>query len=158
LWSRAGGRGCAVARESVLLEWQFIRQPGKKFDIIGYFDGEKLLGYVVVFVRKPDKNDAVAKASIADLCYQRENSETIVDELLRGAVQIAVRRGAGSLVTDVLDDLTRRRLWRRGFCPVKKPLQFLVKTEEDKELLLDPNKWFLTRGDSDISIFEHPNL
>ena len=160
LWNEASANWpCAVARESCLLDWQFVRQPGKKFDIIGYYTGDKLLGYAVVFVRKPNKSGQVAKASIADLCYHPDGAEETVDELLRAALDVAVTRGAGTLVTDVLDGLIERRLKRIGFRPVKNPLQFLVKsTGADEKLLQDARSWFLTRGDSDISIFEHPNL
>jgi hypothetical protein len=27
-----------------------------------------------------------------------------------------------------------------------------------EQLMYDPANWFLTRGDSDVSIFEHPNV
>jgi hypothetical protein len=45
-----------------------------------------------------------------------------------------------------------------GFNRVKNPLQLLVKSNENQTALYDPKNWFVTRGDSDTSIFEHPNL
>jgi GNAT superfamily N-acetyltransferase len=160
LWREAGANwSCAVVRDARFLEWQYLRQPAKKFEIIGYFENERLRGYAIIFVRKAEEaGGAVAKASIADLCYAENDSETIVDALLRGALQIAARRGAGRLVTDVLDALIEERLAHFGFRSVKNPLQFLVKSNQNQELLGDSRNWFLTRGDSDISIFEHPNL
>src|SRR6185436_6260542 len=57
LWREASGQfTCAVARDSRFLEWMYQKQPGKKFDVAGYFDGERLLGYAIVFVRKADAN------------------------------------------------------------------------------------------------------
>lgn len=159
LWNEAGANwNCAVVRDARFLEWQYLRQPRKKFEIIGYFENETLRGYAIVFVRKPEANGAIAKASIADLCYGKGDSEKIVDALIGGALQIAASRGAGKLVTDVLDSLIEKRLVRSGFRSVKNPLQFLVKSNENQDLLGDAQNWFLTRGDSDISIFEHPNL
>jgi ribosomal protein S18 acetylase RimI-like enzyme len=159
LWDEAGRQWtCAVARDSALLEWLYGRQPGKKFDIIGYFERERLLGYAILFVRKPDANGAVAKAAITDLCYHPSGAGKIIDELLRGSLQIAASRGAGVLVTDAVDTLIGERLRSSGFARVKNPLQLMVKSNENQDLLYDSEKWFLTRGDSDISIFEHPNL
>jgi hypothetical protein len=100
----------------------------------------------------------VAKVAITDLCYHPSDSGEIIDELLRGSLQIAVSRSAGVLVTDVVDKLIEDRLRSFGFARVKNPLQLMVKSSENQDLLYDEDKWFLTRGDSDISIFEHPNL
>jgi GNAT superfamily N-acetyltransferase len=159
LWNDAGANwNCAVVRDARFLEWQYLRQPAKKFEIIGYFENERLRGYAIIFVRKAEAGGAVAKASIADLCYGNGDAQTIVDALLRGALQIAASRGAGRLVTDVLDSLIEERLARFGFRSVKNPLQFLVKSNQNQDMLCDAQNWFLTRGDSDISIFEHPNL
>jgi GNAT superfamily N-acetyltransferase len=159
LWEKAAGQfTCAVARDSRLLEWLYLKQPGKKFDILGYFKNEKLLGYAILFVRKADANGAIAKAAITDLVYHPDNPEKIIDELIRGALQIAVSRGAGTLVTDAVNTLTGNRLEHFGFHRVKNPLQLMVKSSEHEDLLYDADNWFLTRGDSDISIFEHPNI
>jgi GNAT superfamily N-acetyltransferase len=159
LWREASANwACVVARERRFLEWQFINQPDKKFEIIGYFDDGKLRGYSVVFVRKPHKSGAIQKASIADLCYHPNDAANVVDYLLRGSLAIAIARGAGSLVTDVLDELVEARLLHFGFRAVKNPLQFLVKSDRNQDLLTNTRRWFLTRGDADISIFEHPNL
>jgi hypothetical protein len=45
-----------------------------------------------------------------------------------------------------------------GFGRVKSPLQLLVKSNERREILEDTNQWLVTRGDSDTSVFEQPNL
>jgi len=149
---------CAVRRDVKYLEWQFLRQPAKKFDIIGYYDGEKLLGYAVLFFRKTGASGAVPKAAISDICYHPKQPTKIIDALLEESLRIAVERQAGGLVTDALDGLVKERLAHFGFWHVKNPLQFMVKSDERQDLLYNPNKWFLTRGDSDISIFENPNL
>ena len=56
LWRRASDRyPCAVVRGSSFLEWQFLRQPGKKFDVLGLYEDGRLMGYVVLFFRKPEQ-------------------------------------------------------------------------------------------------------
>ncbi len=158
-WAEAETQwSCAVRRDVKYLEWQFLRQPAKKFDIIGYYDGEKLLGYAVLFFRKEGANGAVAKAAISDICYHPDNPAKIIDALLQESLRIAIERQAGGLVTDALDALVEARLAHFGFWRVKNPLQFMVKSDERQDLLYNPRNWFLTRGDSDISIFENPNL
>ena len=159
LWAEAETEWtCAVRRDKEFLEWQFIKQPAKKYDIIGYYEGEKLLGYVVLYFRKPDANGVIRKASIADICYHPKNSTEIIDALLRESLRRAVERRVGGLVTDVLDDLIEARLGKLGFWRVKSPLQFLLKSTEKQDLLYNPKNWLLTRGDSDTSIFEAPNF
>lgn len=159
LWNRSIEQWpCAVARSAEMLNWQFRQQPNKKYEIVGYFEKGKLLGYAVVFFRKENKFGAVEKAAISDICYGPEEPIKVVDALIRASIRLAVDRRAGGLVTDALDPLLNERLTRSGFWPVKSGLQLMVKAPGDQDLLYDGSKWFLTRGDSDISIFEHPNV
>ncbi len=63
LWRESSGQwSCAVAREAAILNWQYKNQPDKKFDVLGFYENEKLLGYVVLYFRKKDANDALSKA------------------------------------------------------------------------------------------------
>ncbi len=159
LWSMAKKRfPCSVSRSAAMLKWQFKQQPNKQYEILGYFENNKLLGYAVLFFRKPNKYGAVEKAAISDICYGPHDSTKVVDALLRASLKLAVERRAGGLVTDALDPLLQERLKYFGFWPVKSGLQLMVKAPENQDLLYDGSKWFLTRGDSDISIFEDPNL
>lgn len=159
-WEEAGRQWpCAVVRDARNLEWQFKRQPGKRFDVLGLYDGARLVGYSVLFFRKAGEAGAPAKASIADLCYVGADDATaIIDELLNASLRLALQRRAGSLVTDVHDARVEARLQRLGFWHIKNSPQFMVHATEGRErLMYDPANWFLTRGDSDVSIFEHPN-
>jgi len=159
LWRESSAQwSCAVAREAATLKWQYRDQPEKKFDVLGFYDNEKLLGYAVLYFRKRNSFGTLEKAAITDLFYHPEKPVEVIDELLRGALQIALERRAGALVTDVLDSLVEERLRFFGFSRVKNPLQLLVKSKENLTPVYDPTNWFITRGDSDTSIFEHPNL
>jgi GNAT superfamily N-acetyltransferase len=159
LWRESSAQwSCAVAREAATLKWQYSDQPEKKFDVLGFYDNEKLLGYAVLYFRKRNSVGTLEKAAITDLFYHPEKPVEVIDQLLRGALQIALERRAGALVTDVLDSLIEQRLRFFGFNRVKNPLQLLVKSTEHQTRLYNPTNWFITRGDSDTSIFEHPNL
>ncbi len=159
LWSESKPQWkCAVSRSSEMLDWQFKRQPGKKFDILGYFEDGKLRGYAVLFFRKADANGAISKAAISDICYHPDKRQHIVDMLIQGALQLCVERRAGGLVADAIDELLEARLKHFGFWRVNSPLQLMAKSPINQELMYEPENWFLTRGDSDISIFEDSNL
>lgn len=149
---------CAAAREAETLKWQFSDQPKKKFDVLGFYEDEKLLGYAVLYFRRREFAGALAKAAITDVCYHPSKPSETIDALLHGALQLALEHRAGALVIDMLDSLIEQRLRFFGFNRVKNPLQLLVKSKEHQTTLYDPKNWFITRGDSDTSIFEHPNL
>jgi GNAT superfamily N-acetyltransferase len=159
LWRESAAQWtCAVVRETVFLNWQYVNQPGKKYDILACYENEKLLGYAVLYFRKADAGGALAKAAITDLIYHQSKPIETIDRLLRGSLQIALERRAGALVTDALDSTIEKRLKFFGFGRVKSPLQLLVKSSERREILEDTNQWLVTRGDSDTSVFEQPNL
>lgn len=159
LWQRASTQWpCAVVRSPRYLEWQFARQPGKKFDVLGLYEHDRLVGYAVLFFRKGGRGGAPPKAAISDLCYDAGGSPRVIDELLKAALSRAIARRAGSLVTDVLDPLVETRLRRLGFWRIKNAPQFMASTAEHQDLIYKESNWFLTRGDSDVSIFEQPNV
>jgi GNAT superfamily N-acetyltransferase len=160
LWQEASSQWpCAVVRRSSFLEWQFMRQPGKKFDVIGLYEHERLLGYVVLFFRKAEREGgSPPKAAISDLFYCVDASVDVVEELLHAALRLALERRAGSLVIDVLDPRVEERLRRLGFWQIKNSPQFMTYTPDRQGLMYEMGNWFLTRADSDVSIFEQPNL
>lgn len=160
LWQEASRQWpCAVVRKAPFLKWQFMRQPGKKFDVLGLYQEDQLLGYVVLFFRKPERpNGAPPKAAISDFCYSANTSLDVIDELLRAALRLALERRAGSLVIDVWDPRVEERLRRFGFWRIKNSPQFMTYTPCQQDLMYDMANWFLTRADSDVSIFEQPNL
>lgn len=159
LWQRASKQwNCAVVRDARYLEWQFMKQPSKKFNVLALYERGELVGYVVLFIRKPEYSNEPPKASIADLLYSSNNSTEVIDELLRAALRLAIERRVGSLVTDVLDAKIEERLKKFGFWSIKNSPQFMASAVENQEFIYEQSNWFLTRGDSDVSIFEQSNL
>lgn len=159
LWERASANiKCAVARNSSFLEWQFLRQPGKRFHILGLFNGEELSGYVVLFFRKPEHGSAPPKAAITDICYDPAGGNELIDELLKAALRVSLEKRAGSLVTDVSDLLIENRLRHFGFWQIKRSPPFMIYSPTRQDVMYEPGNWFLTRADSDVSIFEEPNI
>jgi GNAT superfamily N-acetyltransferase len=160
LWDEASVQWpCAVERSARFLNWQFRRQTGKKFETLGCYDGERLRGYAVLFFRKAERGGVSSKVAISDLCYSPHSAEAVIDALLQAALRLAMERRAGSIVTDVLDSRIEERLKHYGFWRIKKSPQLMIKTNaQQHELLANAGNWFLTRADSDVSIFEQANL
>ena len=159
LWSRASVQWpCAVKRDPRFLDWQFRRQPGKQFEVLGYYEGDLLVGYLVLFFRKPERGEILPKAAITDFCYQPESADRIIEGLLRAALQRTLDRRAGSLVTDILDERVEAWLKRYGFWQIKNSPQFMASASERQNLIYEPRYWYLTRADSDVSIFEQSNV
>ena len=158
LWQQASGQWpCSVVRSSRFLEWQFMRQPGKKFEVLGYYIDDCLSGYIVLFFRKTEYGGVPPKVAISDLCYGTRNTQEVIDNLLKGALRLALKRRAGSVVIDVHDERVEQRLRYLGFRRAKAAPPFAVKAVEHQNLVYEKSNWFLTRGDSDVSIFEEPN-
>ena len=83
--------------------------PGKNSTFSVFTKKGNLRGYAILFFRKTDKNGAISKAAITDIFYHPENAKTTVDVLIKGALQLAVERRAGGLVTDAIDALLEER-------------------------------------------------
>lgn len=159
LWARARSQwNCSTSRDAKVLNWQFGKQPGKRFDLLACYRNEKLVGYAVIFSRKETENGSVEKAAISDICYMSDEAQLTVDKLLEAALVFCIERKIGGLVTDAIDALLENRLKHFGFWKINSPLQLMAKAPEDRETVYEVNNWFLTRGDSDISIFEHSNI
>lgn len=159
LWEEASAQwACAVVREARFLEWQFMRQPGKRYEVLGCYEGGRLAGYAVLFFRRAGPGGAPPKAAVSDICYAPQNADAVIDSLLKAALRLALERRAGGLVTDVLDGRVEERLRRLGFWRIKASPPFMAGALDRQDLIYDRAKWFLTRADSDVSIFEEPNL
>jgi hypothetical protein len=126
--------------------------------VLGVYDQDQLVGYAVLFIRKAGPGDVPDKGAISDLCYDQRNAGKVIDELLKAALRLATERRAGSLVTDVLDPQVEARLKHFGFWRIKTSPEFMVYSPDQHEVMYQPQNWFLTRADSDVSIFEDPNL
>lgn len=149
---------CSIRHSATYLKWQFEDQPLKKYEVLGYYEGNQLKGYVTVFFRRASAGGFIDKAAISDICYHPDFASKVVDILILAALDLAVARRAGGLVTDVMDALLEDRLKYFGFWPIKSEIEIMAIGPEGNDIMYDPSNWYLTRGDSDISIFEDPNL
>ena len=112
-----------------------------------------------MFFREPNKHGVVEKAAISDVYYGPTHADETITMLLDEAVKLAIERKVGTVVTDVIDDRVERILKHAGFWRVKSDLQLLANVPaEYQDVVYNASNWYLTRADSDISIFEAPNI
>jgi RimJ/RimL family protein N-acetyltransferase len=148
---------CFISRTAENLHWQYRAQPRKSFKVFGALYDDELVGYIVLYFRRPTADGRISKGAITDICYRRDFGTALIDRLIAAGLFEARRERVGVLVADSSDSELAGRLSAVGFSLSKGPLQLLVRSQEDLPELYDPTAWFLTRGDSDISIFEEPN-
>jgi GNAT superfamily N-acetyltransferase len=159
LWERASVQWpVAVRHDHKFLEWQFLHQPGKCFDCMRLYEGTQLVGHAVLFFRAGRDGGPPPKAAISDLVYDSRNQDEVIDALLNAALQLAIERKAGSLVTDVLDTRIEARFKKLGFSRIEKSPPFMAISSEFPDQIQNPANWYLTRADADVSIFEEPNV
>jgi hypothetical protein len=58
----------------------------------------------------------------------------------------------------MLDPRIESKLKQSGFWRIKNAPQFMAYAPQGTDAICNASNWFLTRGDSDVSIFEEPNL
>lgn len=157
LWDRASrSKECIAVRRAEFLNWQYFEQPNKRFEVLGLYSGDELLGYVVLYLRAPNAQGVIEKAAISDIFFSEE-IPGVSDVLINAALKLAVEKRVGRVVMDVLNQPAEDAFKRQGFFKTKSPLLLMVKSDISNDLALDPSQWFVTRGDSDTTIFEMPN-
>jgi hypothetical protein len=157
-WDRARQQWpCCIERSSSWLAWQFSAQPGKRFKILASYCSGRLCGYLVLFFRMTSGSRAPYKISVSDITYDSEDPTATLDLLLHGALSLASTYKAGGVVIDIHDQLAESRLKLFGFSRVKGGPKFMAFSKDCQDLLFDPDNWFVTRADADVSIIEEPN-
>ena len=147
-----------VRRDHKFVQWQFLQQPGKAFEVVRLYERNRLVGYSILFFRKGRDNGPPPKAAISDLAYDSRNQTEIIDALLSASLDLAIERKAGSLVTDISDVRVEAQLRGHRFWRVKNSPRFMASSPDFQDILYEPKHWYLTRADSDLSIFEEPNV
>jgi len=149
----------AVVRSPRYLGWQFRAQPSKRFEVIGVYADDTLVGYAVLYFRRGWSADSPpAKAAITDVCYRTDIAPDSPSELVKASLAQALDRGAGSLVTDVADPLMEKALEGLGFFKSSYETDVIASAEgELGRLIGSQSNWYLTRADADLSILEEPN-
>jgi len=143
-----------VRRTAEYLNWRFLRNPRCTYRVLGAFDGDSLIGYVVTRLNLARTNPRTA-AEIVDWLVSPvyRSSSSLLHLLIQAAVEQLARDGAHVISCAASDGAIPAAMKTNGFRvrPAEK-LGFFVLAENRalQHRLRAPTDWFLTRGDLDV--------
>lgn len=154
LWAAfSAGVGVAVARDAAYLDWRFLRKPGEDYRMLGYWEGERLVGFVVFTVKekhggrvgyvmellhvpgRTDAGQALLDAAMNRLAADR--ADVCLAWTFGHSPNHAAYRGAGF------------RTLPEKLRPIELHFGALVLDEAQRAQIEDPAAWYLSYCDSD---------
>ncbi len=149
LWEKASGSHHIISiRNGDFLKWRYFRNPFGEVVCLGVVQEERLLGYLMLFLRHERKGRA---GIVADLLV--EPGSEVEDILLEAAGRYcrsaqADYMRAGTLVQSEFAGA----LLRSGFIKTSraKKIVYLPFAGGDGSIFQDPRNWYLTLGDFDF--------
>ena len=145
LWDEVKGRYRIVAkRESRYLSWRYGSNPEQRYSVLGYVQGDRLLGYAV-YKRYQNDVDLVDILSVDD---------AVGLNLVYGVTQWAAREKAEAINMWLNFSLPlHRELEKLGFRNSEPITYFgarVLRSELDESDVCNFKNWYLTMGDSDV--------
>jgi hypothetical protein len=145
LWNEVKGRyQILTKRDSRYLNWRYTAHPEQRYTMLGYVQGDQLLGYAVC---KWYQNDV-------DLVDLLSMDDEVGLHLVYGVAQWAARENTGALnvwlnVTLPLH-LELEKLGFRNGEPITYFGARVLRTEVNSSDVCNFKNWYLTMGDSDV--------
>ncbi len=151
LWERvAKCYPCATVRDAGYLNWKYVEQPGQDFHRLDVLIEGKLIGSLVLAIQEPNPKYRYRRANIVEMVTSTEPSA--IESVIEVAVRYSRQAKAAALNMHVICPPIENVLEAFGF--VKRAstrfLLALLDARVNACLLLDPMKWLVTQGDSDI--------
>jgi hypothetical protein len=155
LWQQASFlHPIMLVRDRAYLDWRYIKRPDANYTIYISEQNGRLLGFVVLRVTQ---NNGLQMGWIADILTHSPDMQ-IVSDLIDQAVKYFKMLGVDTIMCTLplktyLTSSLRRfgflfaSKWQRGINPITiSP----ITSAYPESFLLNPNNWYLTRGDSDL--------
>lgn len=144
---------CAVVRDASYLNWKYVDQPGQEFTRLEIVESGRAKGVVVLMFRRRDDVYPYDRAFIVDLVAPFADP-SVVHQLIGVAIETAAEHGAATLTCLHVGARLTKALRRNGFM-IREPQRFLLVypgglTGESRDIVLNPQAWYVTHGDSDI--------
>lgn len=152
LWARAREAGPLIAlRDAATLEWRFLRNPFRRYELLALAEGNDLSGYVVTCLEKfrgPTK-----RLVVVDSLFAPTTSNDARRLLWCAALARAVRRGA--VVSDAMASLPedQRFLKDLGYSAKDYDPGFMIyqtRYVSTRPELWRASSWHVTFADSDL--------
>ena len=144
---------CAVVRDASYLNWKYVDQPGQCFLRLEVSDDQGIKGLAIWMLRQPDRKCSYRRAFLVDLVAPLSDAVTL-RQIIKVSCAAAADRNADALICRHINARLTHALRRCGF-HLRLPDRFLLVdpgplTGPEVDLLLAPDNWFVTQGDSDI--------
>jgi len=144
---------CAVVRDASYLNWKYVSQPGQEFTRIEVMDGERVAGVAVWMLRAPDQIYRYGRAFLVDLVAPTADAARL-QQVVKAACGAIVGDGVDALLCHHVSAPLTLALRAEGF-HLRQPERFLLVdpgglSGAALEVVLSPDTWFVTQGDSDI--------
>ncbi len=155
LWQKAFSlHKTMLVRDRAYLDWRYIKKPDANYTIFISEDEGQLLGYIVLRIIE---DNGLRIGWIADILTNSRDTPAVMDLIAKGTryfnnidmdVVLCVMPPKGYIAPSLkkIGFFTIPR-WRKMVYPICiRPYM----EEYPKSQLLNPNNWYLTRGDSDL--------
>lgn len=137
----------AVIRDAAFLNWRYSERPDQKYQAFGAYEGNRLVGYVIL---KLYRDDDIFKGHIIDI-FSPPDKEDLAVFLIEQSEKFFVDNKTNIESTWVAgSDLYREILLKKCFKPLR-PRPLICRLNCDKEeyqCMLDGRNWYFTMGDT----------
>ncbi len=143
-----------LVRDRAYLNWRYVKKPDAEYTIYISEDDEQLLGYIIL---RNVKYNGIKIGWVCDMMTISKESSAAMD-LITKAIQ-HFKTEITDIILFTLPQKTNQVLslhkhgfifasrWQRGLNPITiSP----IASAYPESFLLNPNNWYLTRGDSDL--------
>ncbi|MCA9246769.1 MAG: hypothetical protein KDA42_06625 [Planctomycetales bacterium] len=154
LWRRLANEfRCCVVRDAEFLNWKFVDQPGVdtlRFEVLR---GNTPEAAFVFTIREPDNDYRYRRAVVLDLLAP-PGDRSVLRAVFDAMRSECVKRDVDLVSFDILHAGLEAEVIRYGFIPREAERVLLLSTrtlaDSEKEVIMNPGHWLLTRADSDI--------
>ncbi|MEC8556779.1 MAG: SDR family NAD(P)-dependent oxidoreductase [Planctomycetota bacterium] len=150
LWERvASCYGNATVRDASFLNWKYIEQPGQEYRCIDITVDGKLIATAALLFAEPDRAYGYRRAYLVDLVTSTDLSTCHV--AIQTVLAYCRDKEAHAVVMHIINTPIQQALENCGFLRREPTRHLLVATGKEKNAdLLEPDRWLVTQGDSDI--------
>ncbi len=137
----------SVIRNAAYLNWRFLERPDQRYFAFGSYEGDKLVGYVILKLYRDEK---LFKGHIVDM-FSWPGREDVARVLIEESQDFFAQHRTDVESTWVTgSELYTDILLKKGYKPVNpRPLICRLNLDKDKlKPVLDQRNWYFTMGDT----------
>ena len=146
---------CAVIRDASYLNWKYVDQPGQNFTRLEISKNGNIVAVVILLLREPNPYSPYKykRTIIVDLVTSISDKQ-MLSNVLEAIRKECLNLKSDSIICDIINQKIEPVLEQYGFIK-RDPTRYLLVNpggldDTTQKLLLQPENWLVTKGDSDI--------